>query len=88
MPHKKFRMDEDPVDVGVAIKRGFEKTLGSSDKPLPVDRGYLAGVAVWWLVVFVALSIARVDWLLAAIVATVMCGFWPVVLLFDRAPRS
>jgi len=53
-----------------------------------VDRGYVAGVAVWWLVVFVALSIAKVDWVLAAIVAAVVCGFWPVVLLFDRPPRS
>jgi hypothetical protein len=78
-------MDEDPVDVGVAIKRGFEKTLGSTDRPPPVDGGYVAGVAVWWLVVFVALSIAGVGWVLAAIAAVLLCGFWPVFLLFDRS---
>jgi len=82
------RLDQDPLDLALQIKRGFEKTLGSSDRPPPVDRGYVAGVAVWWLVVFVALSIAKVDWVLAAIVAAVVCGFWPVVLLFDRPPRS
>ena len=80
-------MDEDPVDVGVAIKRGFEKTLGSPDKPPPVDGGYVAGTALWWLVVFVALSIVGIDWVLAAIMAAVLCGFWPIFLLFDR-PRS
>jgi hypothetical protein len=76
------RLDKDPLDLALQIKRGFEKTLGSSDKPAPVDRGYVAGAAVWWLVVFVALSIMHVDWLVAAIVAAVVCGFWPIVLLF------
>ena len=80
----KFHMDEDPVDVGVRIKRGFEKTVSSNDRPLPVDRGYLLGVAVWWLVVFAGLSIAGVSWMPAAVVAAILCGFWPVFLLFDR----
>jgi hypothetical protein len=80
------RLDKDPLDLALQIKRGFEKTLGSSDKPAKVDGGYVAGVAVWWLVVFVALSIAGVGWLLASIIAAVLCGFWPIVLLFDR-PR-
>ncbi len=82
------RLDEDPLDLALQIKRGFEKTLGSSDRPAPVDRGYLAGAVVWWIVIFVALSIVGVDGLLSAIAATVVCGFWPVVLLFDRSPPS
>jgi len=76
------RLDEDPLDLALQIKRGFEKTLGSSDKPAPVDRGYLTGAVVWWLVVFVTLSMVRVDWRVAALAATVLCGFWPIVLLF------
>ena len=84
MPHKKFRMDEDPVDVGVVIKRGFEKTVASADRPPPIDGGYVLGVAIWWLVAFAGLSIAGVSWGPAAIVAAILCGFWPVFLLFDR----
>ena len=76
------RLDQDPLDLALQIKRGFEKTLGSSDKPAPVDRGYVAGAVVWWLVVFAALSIVGVDWRVAALGATVLCGFWPIVLLF------
>jgi hypothetical protein len=81
------RPDGDPLDLALQIKRGFEKTLGSADRPPPVDRGYLAGAAVWWLVVFAALSIVHVDWRAAALVAALLCGFWPVVLLCDRPPR-
>jgi hypothetical protein len=77
-----MRLDKDPLDLALQIKRGFEKTLGSTDRPAPVDRGYLAGAAVWWLVLFAALSIVHLDWRVAAIVATLLCGFWPVVLLF------
>jgi hypothetical protein len=84
MARNKLQMDEDPVEVGVAIKRGFEKTIASHDKPPPVDAGYLLGVAVWWLVIFAGLSIAGVSWLPAAILAAILCGFWPVFLLFDR----
>jgi hypothetical protein len=84
MARKKFQMDEDPVDVGVAIKRGFEKTIASPDKPASVDAGYVLGVAVWWLVIFVGLSNAGMSWIPAAILAAILCGFWPVVLLFDR----
>lgn len=76
------RLDKDPLDLALQIKRGFEKTLGSSDKPAPVDRGYVAGAVVWWLVVFAALSIVGADWRVAALAATVLCGFWPIVLLF------
>lgn len=75
------RLDKDPLDLALQIKRGFEKTLGSSDKPAQVERGYLMGAAVWWLVVFAALSIVHVDWRVAALVATVLCGFWPLVLV-------
>ncbi len=88
MPHKKFRLDKDPLDVALDIKRGFARTAVSRDRPARIDGGYVLGVAVWWLVVFVALSIANFGWLPAALLATVLCGFWPIVLLFDRPPRS
>jgi len=88
MPDKKFRLDKDPLDVALDIKRGFAHTAVSRDRPARIDGGYVLGVAVWWLVVFVALSIAGMDWGPAAIVAGIVCGFWPIVLLFDRPPRS
>jgi hypothetical protein len=76
--------DKDPLDVALEIKRGFEKTISSSDKPAKIDAEYVLGVAVWWFVLFAALSIAGVSWVPAAIVAALLCGFWPVVLLFGR----
>ena len=78
------RLDEDPLDVALQIKHGFAKTVASRDKPATVDAGYLLGVAVWWLVVFAGLSIIGVSWLPAAIIAALLCGFWPVFLLFGR----
>jgi hypothetical protein len=87
MARNKLRLDEDPVDVGVAIKRGFERTVASSDRPARIDGDYLLGVAVWWMVLFAALSIVGVTWVAAAVIAAILCGFWPVVLLFDRTRR-
>ena len=84
MKRKKLQMDEDPVDVGVTIKRGFEKTISSPDKPAKIDADYLLGVVVWWFVIFAGLSIAGVSWVPAAILAAILCGFWPVVLMFGR----
>ncbi len=84
MPRKKFRLDKDPLDVALDIKRGFEKTVASSDKPARIDGEYLLGVAVWWLVPFAALSIAGVSGLPAAICAAIGCWFWPVVLLVSE----
>jgi hypothetical protein len=84
MARRKFQMDEDPVEVGVAIKRGFEKTIASRDRPAAIDPGYLLGAAVWWLVAFAGLSIAGMSWVPAAMLSTLLCGFWPVVLLFGR----
>jgi len=84
MARRKLKMEEDPVEVGVAIKRGFEKTIASQDKPARIDADYLLGVAVWWLVIFVGLSIIGVSWVPAAILAAILCWFWPVVLLLRR----
>ena len=75
------RMDEDPLDVALDIKRGFEKTVVSDDRPAPVDPDYWLGVAVWWLVIFAVLSIAGAGLLAAAILAAILCWFWPLVLL-------
>jgi hypothetical protein len=83
-----MRLDEDPLDVALQIKRGFERTVASSERPKAVDPDYLRGVAVWWLVVFAAASIVGLGWLPAALCATLVCGFWPVVLLFDRTSKS
>ncbi len=83
MARKKFRLDKDPLDVALDIKRGFEKTVASTDKPAPIDGEYLLGVAVWWLVLFAALSIVGVSMLPAALVAAILCWFWPVVLLLS-----
>ena len=77
-------MDKDPLDVALSIKRGFERTVASKDKPAPVDPDYWLGVAVWWLVFFAALSIIGVGWLAAAILALILCWFWPVLLLLSR----
>jgi len=39
------RLDEDPLDVALQIKRGFEKTISSSDKPIcAVENGKIVGV--------------------------------------------
>jgi hypothetical protein len=79
-----MRLDKDPLDVALDIKRGFARTVASSDKPASVDPGYLLGVAVWWLVIFAAASIVRLGWMPAALIATVVAGFWPVVTLFEK----
>ena len=87
MARPRLRLDQDAVDLGVAIKRGFEKTVASRDRPARIEGDYVLGVAVWWLVIFAALSIAGVGWVLAALIAGLFCGFWPVVLLLGgRAP--
>ena len=87
MPRGKFRLDKDPLDVALEIKHGFEKTVASNDRPAPVDREYLLGVAVWALTIFAALSIAGVGWIAAAILAAIFCWFWPVVLLLSGTGR-
>ena len=84
MARKKLRMEEDPLDVALDIKRGFEKTVNSNDKPARIDGEYVLGTAVWWLVIFAALSIAGMGWMPAALLATILCGFWPVVLLLGK----
>jgi hypothetical protein len=83
-----MRLDDDPLDVALQIKRGFEKTVVSGDRPKPVDSGYVLGVAIWWLVIFAAASIVGLAWIPAAMIATLVCGFWPIVLLFDRSADS
>jgi hypothetical protein len=77
-------MDKDPLDVALDIKRGFARTAASRDRPARIDGDYVLGVAVWWFVVFAALSIVGVTWLPAAVVASILCWFWPVVLLLER----
>ena len=84
MSDKKFRMGKDPLDVALEIKLGFARTAASRDRPARIEGGYVLGVAVWWLVVFAALSIVGFGWLPAGLLATVLCGFWPVFLLFDK----
>jgi hypothetical protein len=76
--------DKDPLDVALEIKRGFARTVASKDRPAGLESGYLLGVAVWWLVAFGGLSIVGVSWIPAAILAAIVCWFWPVVLLFGR----
>jgi hypothetical protein len=83
-----MRLDKDPLDLALQIKRGFERTIASSERPASLDPGYLLGVAVWWLVIFAAGSIVGLSWLPATLVATLVCGFWPVVLLFDRPSKD
>jgi len=77
------RMDEDPLDVALDIKRGFAKTVASTDKPTEIDPDFWLGVVIWWVVCFAALTIVGANWLLAAILASVLCWFWPVVLLLS-----
>jgi hypothetical protein len=71
--------DKDPLDVALDIKRHFARTVASRDKPARIDRGYVLGVAVWWLVIFAALSIADLNWMVAALLATLLSGFWPLL---------
>ncbi len=78
------RLEKDAVELGVMIKRGFERTVASTDRPKPIDREYLIGVAVWALVLFVAGSIAGLGWLPALLLASLLCWFWPVVTLVRR----
>lgn len=78
------RLDRDPLDVALEIKRGFEKTVASSDKPARIDGEYLLGVAVWALVLFAAFSIAGMPWIPAILLAAMAAWFWPVVLLLGR----
>ncbi|MBS0538275.1 MAG: hypothetical protein JSR47_05945 [Proteobacteria bacterium] len=73
------RLDTDPLDLALKIKRGFEKTVTSGDRPARVDGGYVLGVAIWWVVAFAALSIVGMAWMPAALLATVLCGFWPIL---------
>ncbi|HZP98900.1 MAG TPA: hypothetical protein VFB13_05135 [Reyranella sp.] len=81
MKRSKLRLDKDPLDLALEIKRGFERTVASNDRPARIDGDYVLGVAVWWFVIFAALSIVGVGGLPAAIVAGILCWFWPVVLL-------
>jgi hypothetical protein len=79
-----MRLDKDPLDVALEIKRHFARTVASRDRPAGLEPGYLLGVAVWWLVAFVGLSIIGVGWIAAAILAAILCWVWPIFLLFDR----
>jgi hypothetical protein len=72
-------LDKDPLDVALDIKRHFARTVASRDKPAKIDGGYVLGVALWWLVIFAGLSVAGVGWIVAALVATLLCGFWPIL---------
>ena len=71
--------DKDPLDVALEIKRGFARTVASRDRPAKIDGGYVLGVALWWLVIFAALSIAGMGWFGAALLATLLSGFWPLL---------
>ena len=84
MARKKLRMEDDPLDVALDIKRHFARTVATRERPAKIDRGYVLGVVVWWLVIFAAASVAGLGWIGAALLATVLAGFWPVVLLFNR----
>jgi len=72
-------LDKDPLDVALDIKRHFARTVASRDRPAKVDGGYVLGVAVWWLVIFAGLSVVGMGWLSAALLATLLSGFWPVL---------
>lgn len=74
-----MRLDKDPLDVALDIKRHFARTVASRDKPAKIDGGYVLGVAVWWLVIFAGLSVAGMGWIAAALLATVLSGFWPIL---------
>jgi hypothetical protein len=71
--------DKDPLDVALDIKRNFARTVASRDKPAKIDGGYVLGAGVWWLVIFAGLSVAGMGWIGAALLATLLCGFWPVL---------
>jgi hypothetical protein len=71
--------DKDPLDVALEIKRNFARVVASRDKPARIDGGYVLGVALWWLVIFAGLSVAGMGWIGAALLATVLCGFWPLL---------
>jgi hypothetical protein len=72
-------LDKDPLDVALDIKRHFARTVASRDRPAKIDGGYVLGTAIWWVVIFAGASIAGIGWLGAALLATVLCGFWPVL---------
>ena len=72
-------LDKDPLDVALDIKRHFARTVASRDKPARIDGGYVLGVAIWWLVIFAGLSLAGLGWGAAVLLATVLCGFWPIL---------
>jgi hypothetical protein len=74
-----MRLDKDPLDVALDIKRHFARTVASRDRPARIDGGYVLGVAVWWLVIFAGLSVAGMGWIAAALLATVLSGFWPLL---------
>ena len=71
--------DKDPLDVALDIKRNFARTVASRDKPAKIDGGYVLGAGIWWLVIFAGLSLAGMGWIGAALLATLLCGFWPVL---------
>jgi len=74
-----MRLDKDPLDVALDIKRHFARTVASRDRPAKIDGGYVLGVAVWWLVIFAGVSVAGMGWIAAALLATVLAGFWPLL---------
>lgn len=78
-------VEKDPLDVALDIKKGFARTVVSRDRPARIDADYLIGVVVWWFVAFAAASIVGLTAWPAAIVASLTCWFWPLVLLFDRS---
>jgi len=71
--------DKDPLDVALDIKRNFARTVASRDKPAKIDGGYVLGAGIWWLVIFAGLSMAGMGWIGAALLATLLCGFWPIL---------
>ena len=75
-----MKLDKDPLDVALDIKLHFARTVASRDRPAKIDRGYVLGAGLWWLVIFGGLSIAGTDWLIAAVLALVLCAFWPLVV--------
>ncbi|MBN9085669.1 MAG: hypothetical protein J0J01_02070 [Reyranella sp.] len=74
-----MRLDKDPLDVALDIKRHFARTVASRDKPAKIDGGYVLGVVLWWLVIFAGVSVAGMGWIGAALLATMLAGFWPIL---------
>jgi hypothetical protein len=72
-------LDKDPLDVALDIKRHFARTVAHRDRPAKIDRGYVLGVVVWWLVIFAGASVAGLGWIGAALLATLLSGFWPIL---------